>query len=192
MVQCPHCHVPMNEVTARANPGTLIQLDQCRKCGGIWCDKWELFPVDPDEAERVDAKDAVDESLLAAPATLTRRSRYCPRCTAPLQRCNDPVLPADLLFERCLRCEGIWLNRGQMRRYKDHQRRVQLKKLGADAIIKKIPQVYDNPASWVVKGTQGMMAYPRMVDDSADGLKPSLGGVAATILQTLLRAVLGV
>jgi len=25
----------MNEVTARANPGTLIQLDQCRECGGI-------------------------------------------------------------------------------------------------------------------------------------------------------------
>ena len=192
MVQCPHCHVPMNEVTARANPGTLIQLDQCRKCGGIWCDKWELFPVDPDEAERVDAKDAVDESLLAAPATLTRRSLYCPRCTAPLQLCNDPVLPADLLFERCLRCEGIWLNRGQMRRYKDHQRRVQLKKLGADAIIQKIPQVYENPASWVVKGTQGMMAYPRMVDDSAEELKPTLGGVVATILQTLLRAVLGV
>ena len=181
----------MNEVTARANPGTLIQLDQCRKCGGIWCDKWELFPVDPDEAERVDAKDAVDESLLAAPATLTRRSLYCPRCTAPLQRCNDPVLPADLLFERCWRCEGIWLNRGQMRRYKDHQRRVQLKKMGADAIIQKIPQVYENPESWVVKGTQGMMAYPRMVDDSAEELKPTLGGVVATILQTLLRAALG-
>ena len=192
MVQCPHCHIPMNEVTARANPGTLIQLDQCRKCGGIWCDKWELFPVDPDEAERVDAKDAVDQSLLAAPVTLTRRSLYCPRCTAPLQRCNDPVLPADLLFERCWRCEGIWLNRGQMRRYKDHQRRVQLNKMGEDAIIKKIPQVYENPESWVVKGTQGMMAYPRMVDDSAAGLKPSLGGVVATILQTLLRAVLGV
>lgn len=192
MVECPHCHVPMNEVTARANPGTLIQLDQCRKCGGIWCDKWELFPVDPDEAERVDAKDAVDESLLAAPATLTRRSLYCPRCTAPLQLCNDPVLPADLLFERCLRCEGIWLNRGQMRQYKEHQRRVQLNKMGADAIIQKIPQIYENPASWVVKGTQGMMAYPRMVDDSAEELKPNLGGVVATILQTLLRAVLGI
>ncbi len=84
------------------------------------------------------------------------------------------------------------LNRGQMRRYKDHQRRVQLNKMGADAIIKKIPQVYENPESWVVKGTQGMMAYPGMVDDSADGLEPSLGGVVATILQTLLRAVLGV
>ena len=191
MVQCPQCNVPMNEVTARANPGTLIQLDQCRKCGGIWCDKWELFPVDPDEAERVDAKDAVDESLLAAPATLTRRSLYCPRCTAPLQRCKDPVLPADLLFERCLRCEGIWLNRGQMRRYKDHQKRVQLKKLGADAIIQKIPQVYENPASWVVKGTQGMMAYPRMVDDSTEELKPGLGAVVVTILQTLVRAALG-
>jgi hypothetical protein len=78
-----------------------------------------------------------------------------------------------------------------MRRYKDHQKRVQLKKLGADAIIQKIPQVYENPESWVVKGTQGMMAYPRMVDDSAEELKPGLGGVVVTILQTLVRAALG-
>jgi Zn-finger nucleic acid-binding protein len=182
----------MIEMMARANPGTLIQLDQCRKCGGIWCDKWELFPVDPDEAERMDAKDAVDESLLAAPVKLARRSLYCPRCTAPLQLCDDPALPADLVFERCLRCEGIWLNRGKLRRYKDHQKKVQLEKLGPDGIIQRIPEVYENPKSWVVTGTQGMMAYPRMVDDSAEEFKPSLGGVVATILQTLLRAALGI
>jgi len=182
----------MHGVTARANPGTLIQLDQCRKCGGIWCDKWELFPVDPDEAEQVDTKHAVDESLLAAPVKLTRRSLFCPRCTAPLQLCNDQALPADLLFERCLRCEGIWLNRGKLRRYKDHQRKVQLEKLGAAALIQKIPEIYENPKSWVVTGTQGMMAYPRMVEDTAEQLKPSLGEVMATILQTLLRALPGI
>jgi Zn-finger nucleic acid-binding protein len=51
----------MAEVMARAAPGSLIQLDQCRRCGGIWCDKWELFPLDGDEAGRLDA---VDEDLL--------------------------------------------------------------------------------------------------------------------------------
>jgi Zn-finger nucleic acid-binding protein len=178
----------MKQVTARANPGTLIQLDQCRKCGGIWCDKWELFPIDPDEAERVDG---VDEGLLTAPVRLPQRTLYCPRCTAPLRQCKDPALPAELLFERCLRCEGIWLNRGELARYKGHQKKIQQKNLGSAAVIRKIPEVYANPQSWVVKGTQGMMAYPRMVADSEQGLKPSLGGAAATILQALLRAVLG-
>ena len=192
MVQCPQCSVAMHEVTARANPGTLIQLDQCRKCGGIWCDKWELFPVDSDEAERIDVKDAVDESLLAAPVKVVRRSLYCPRCTAPLQRCKDPALPRDLLLERCSRCDGIWLNRGEMKRFKRHQRKIQLKKMGAGAIIQKIPEIYENPKSWIVKGTQGMMAYPRMADAPAEDLKPSLGGVAGMILQAIVRLALGI
>jgi Zn-finger nucleic acid-binding protein len=182
----------MNEVTARANPGTLIQLEQCQKCGGIWCDKWELFPIDPEEAERVDVKAAVNEPLLVAPAKLPQRSLHCPRCTAPLQLCKDPVLPADLLLERCLRCDGIWLNRGEMKRFKRHQRKIQLEKLGADAIIQRIPEVYENPKSWVVKGTQGMMAYPKMFDDSAAESKPSVGSAVALILQTLLRMAIGI
>ena len=45
MIQCPQCDVSMRQVTARANPGSLIQLDQCAECGDIWCDKWELFPI---------------------------------------------------------------------------------------------------------------------------------------------------
>ena len=192
MVQCPQCKVPMQEVAARANPGTLIQLDQCRKCGGIWCDKWELFPVDPEEAEQLDARDAVDEALLAAPAAAAQRSLHCPRCTAALRRCKDPALPADLLLERCSRCDGIWLNRGEMKRYKRHQRRIQLKKIGADAIIQKIPAIYENPKSWVVKGTQGMMAYPRMTDAAAGDLEPSLGGAVVTILQALVRLAIGI
>ena len=57
MLQCPRCNREMAEVAARAAPGSLIQLDQCRKCGGIWCDKWELFPVDGDEAERLEPVD---------------------------------------------------------------------------------------------------------------------------------------
>lgn len=179
----------MAQVTARANPGTLIQLDQCAKCGGLWCDKWELFPVDPDEAKRVDS---VDEALLKAPFELPPRTLHCPRCTAPLLVCEDPALPGDLQFQRCLRCDGIWLNRGELIRYKDHQRKIQLKNLGAAAIIQKIPEIYEDPKSWVVKGTQGMMAYPRMVDDSPEELKPSLSAGVGTILQALVRAALGI
>ena len=126
----------MNPVTAKANPGTLIQLDQCAQCGGIWCDKWELFPIDPDEAERLDS---VDEKLLAAPAGPAAKTLYCPRFTAKLQSCSDPMLPKDLQLKRCWRCDGIWVNRGELRRYKRQQGKTRKEKLGAEAIVRKIP-----------------------------------------------------
>jgi Zn-finger nucleic acid-binding protein len=189
MVRCPQCDVPMHQVMAPADPGTLIQLDQCRNCGGIWCDKWELFPVDPDAARLLDP---LDEALLNAPAARRAAPRHCPRCTAPLQECKDPGLPSDLLFDRCLRCEGIWLNRHELARYKEHQRSARVKNLGRAAMAQKIPQVYADPRAWVVKGTQGMMAYPRRADDSIADAKPDARDIAAIILQTLVRAVLGV
>jgi hypothetical protein len=81
-MRCPQCDISMNEVTARANPGSLIQLDQCAQCGGIWCDKWELFPIDPDQASRLDF---VDEKLLSTLLKLQRRP-----CIARAARASWP------------------------------------------------------------------------------------------------------
>jgi len=71
MLRCPQCDCEMAEVMARANPGTLIQLDQCGKCGGVWCDKWELFPVDLDEADRLDP---LNENLLREALPLPQKT----------------------------------------------------------------------------------------------------------------------
>lgn len=189
MVRCPQCEAPMKPVTAKANPGTLIQLDQCGQCGGIWCDKWELFPIDPDEAERLDS---VNEKLLAAPAEAAAKTLYCPRCTAKLDSCRDPLLPQDLQLKRCWRCDGIWLNRGEFMRYKKLQSKTRKEKLGAEAIVRKIPEVYQNPKSWVVAGTGGMFAVPRAAAEDTPTLRETLGGAAPLILQTLVRLALGI
>ena len=87
MLRCLQCDIPMNEVSVRANPGSLIQLDQCRQCGGIWCDKWELFPIDTDEAERLDS---LDEKLLATLTKPVPKTLYCPRCTSKLASLKEP------------------------------------------------------------------------------------------------------
>ena len=129
MIRCPQCDHEMNQVKVHANPGQLIMLDQCGKCGGIWCDKWELFPVDPEEAERIDP---LDESLLKDRTALTQRQLYCPRCTAELQVFAEPILPKEIQLQRCGRCDGIWLNRGQFRRYKEFQKRTRVEKLGTE------------------------------------------------------------
>jgi Zn-finger nucleic acid-binding protein len=179
----------MNPVTARANPGSLIQLDQCAKCGGVWCDKWELFPVDPDESERVDV---VDDKLLITPFELGKKTLYCPRCTGALHLFKEPLLPADIHLVRCMHCDGIWLNRGQLRRYKSFQKKTQREKLGADRLVQKIPEVYQDAKSWVVTGTEGMFAYPQGHEHRQQSIKDTLSDAAKLALQTLVRLAIGI
>jgi Zn-finger nucleic acid-binding protein len=112
---CPHCTEPMREVSGRARTGYLIALDQCRRCGGVWCDRWELFPLAAEEARRIDA---VDEAQLHAASADDGSPGRCPRCTTTLQPFHDPMLPADARIERCRVCDGMWMNRGALSRAK--------------------------------------------------------------------------
>jgi Zn-finger nucleic acid-binding protein len=114
-LNCPQCAASMNEVTAEAALGYLIVLDQCAHCGGIWCDRWELYPLTAAAAARLDR---ADQEALWQPLTAAKDVLVCPRCCARLSRFRDPALPPDAHIERCPNCNGIWLNRGALRRVK--------------------------------------------------------------------------
>jgi Zn-finger nucleic acid-binding protein len=189
LLKCPQCDREMAEVTARANPGSLIQLDQCRKCGGIWCDKWELFPVDGDEVERLDP---VDEHLLRDRLKLTEKTLYCPHCADELHVFADPILPAEIQLRRCRHCDGIWLNRGQFRRYKNYQKGTRKQKLGREEIVAKLPEIYADTQSWVVTGTRGIFAYPRGREENHEVVQSSFANAAKLVLQSLARIILGI
>jgi len=111
---CPQCAAEMREVKAQAKVGYWLVLDQCPQCGGIWCDRWELFPITASEAARLDT---VDQAQLLQAAS-GAASGECPRCRARLHAFRDPALPRDARIERCPNCEGLWLNRGELRRIK--------------------------------------------------------------------------
>jgi Zn-finger nucleic acid-binding protein len=179
----------MTEVVARANPGSLIQLDQCAKCGGIWCDKWELFPVDGDEADRLDP---LDEDLLRDSVRLPGKSLYCPRCADELALFADPILPKEIQLCRCRHCDGLWLNRGQFRRYKEYQKGTRLKKMSDAKMVAKLPEVYADPKSWVMTGTKGIFAYPRGAEEDDELVEKSVTGAAKLVLQSLARMILGI
>ncbi len=185
MVRCPQCKVPMKPVTARANPGSLIELDQCGQCGGIWCDKWELFPIQADESARLEP---ADQELLRVPLASVKKELFCSRCTARMSAINEPSLGADVQFQRCLKCDAIWLNRGQFTRYKNHQKKVRSKNLGAKTTGKKLPKTDRNEKSWVVTGTKGMFAYPAGEETIKTG-GDSLTNIAEMVLQKLLQMV---
>jgi Zn-finger nucleic acid-binding protein len=184
MVRCPQCELPMKPVTARGNPGSLIELDQCPQCGGIWCDKWELFPIQADEATRLEP---ADQELLRAPVPLITKELFCPRCTARMSPVKEPALGADVQFQRCLRCEAIWLNRGQFTHYKGHQKKLRGKRMGAEA-AGKLQKLAPDTKSWVVTGTKGMFAYPAG-QETIETRDDSWDSIAALVLDRLLRMV---
>ena len=189
MIHCPLCEAPMNAVTARANPGSLIELDQCRQCGGIWCDKWELFLIQTDEAGRLEP---IDQERLRAPLLIEKKTLFCPRCSARLVTLKDPSLAPDIQFQRCLKCDGIWLNQGQFTGFKNHQREVRKKKMEGSAALTRIADAYGDPNAWVVTGTRGMFAYPAPLDDNRQIGRDTARGIVRIVLQSLLRMLLGI
>jgi Zn-finger nucleic acid-binding protein len=185
VVRCPQCEVPMKPVTARANLGLLIELDQCGQCGGIWCDKWELFPIQADEAARLEP---ADQELLHMPLALMKKELFCPRCTARMSAVKESSLGPHVQFQRCFKCDAIWLNRGQFTRYKNHQEKVRSKNMGAKTTGKKLTKTDGDEKSSVVTGTKGMFAYPPGEETIKTGTD-SLTNIAETVLQKLLRMV---
>jgi Zn-finger nucleic acid-binding protein len=116
---CPQCGVDLQEVKAAATTGYLIVLDQCPRCGGIWSDRWEVFPLSSTAVERLDGVDTAALHALQAPTIAPPVVLECPRCRAPLHEFKDPTLPPDARIERCPNCDGMWFNRGELRRFKN-------------------------------------------------------------------------
>lgn len=159
---CPHCGVPMHSVSARARSGYCLLLDQCPRCGGIWCDRWELYPLAAEEAARLEALD--DAKLRAAHPAAATPGR-CPRCTAALRPFRDPALPADARIERCAVCDGMWLNRGELSRLKQ---RTPARPPGADAeLIARVGGQLGASTAWSKVGNLDAATYA--ADDGPPG-----------------------
>ena len=57
-------------------------------------------------------------------------------------------------------------------------------------MVRKIAEVYEDPKCWVTAGTQGIFAHPRAAAAN-DVSEPTVRGALKTILQVLLRTMLG-
>jgi len=122
---CPECGGVCKEVYAEANYGRVLLLDQCNNCGSIWFDNWELYFLKDAEAKRLDSVN-IHSLLDKGPAK--KSADTCPRhCGIPLELFQDPNLPADSRIYRCKRCNGLWLNRGELVKYGEHKNKLRNK-----------------------------------------------------------------
>jgi len=111
---CPGCGAELREVLARANYGRVLLLDQCRRCGGIWFDRWELYFLSPEEAVRLEH---IDLPALSSRNPGSKGGGRCPVCSGVLKIFKDPALSPDLCIKKCPKCSGLWLNRGELTKY---------------------------------------------------------------------------
>ncbi len=115
---CPNCNGHLKDVFAEANYGRVLLLDQCKTCGGIWFDQWELYHLKEAEARRLDV---INEGSLLSSNLHPQGSNLCPHCKIKLDQFNDPMLPRDSQIMRCKCCAGLWLNRGEIAKYGNHK-----------------------------------------------------------------------
>lgn len=183
--RCPHCACAMREVAARARTGYLILLDQCPQCGGVWCDRWELFPLTAEDAVRIDA---VDNARLRQPSHTPETPGRCPRCTAPLQPFRDPMLPHDAHIERCRVCDGMWMNRGELSRLKQRTPPTR-----PPANLAQLAASIGTATSWSRVANLDAATYAHDVEDEpAPNLRATIASAGPWIvLQALLRLLLG-
>jgi Zn-finger nucleic acid-binding protein len=89
---CPGCSGKMRSFQAGAH-----ELDRCTFCSGLWFDGGELQAV---LGKRPAASLTQDQES----------SRRCPRCTIPM----TPAVVGGLRVEFCTRCQGVFLDDGEL------------------------------------------------------------------------------
>jgi Zn-finger nucleic acid-binding protein len=103
--QCPRCRSATLKESDLGEYGFVV-VDTCSRCGGIWLDKGELDRLD-------DSVWTNTEALSFKPARAQGEPCQCPRCSAALEPIS-PVGHDNLVLDRCPKCLGFWLDKGEL------------------------------------------------------------------------------
>ncbi|OGV39273.1 MAG: hypothetical protein A2X48_21910 [Lentisphaerae bacterium GWF2_49_21] len=120
-LKCPKCGI--TELTS--NVFEDVRVDSCSKCNGVWLHKGELNKIaHPHEGDL--------EYCSIEHIAEDRISEFnCPNChDVKLKKVNF-ISYSDIVLEYCAKCEGIWLDRGEL-----------------DAINSEIDNIHKAPESW--------------------------------------------
>ncbi len=102
-MRCPKCSDI--EMLAFAFQG--IEIDRCTRCDGVWLDKDELDTIL--ERELGAAIEMV--SFTSAPQSDDLAPAHCHRCDRAMM---DLVGAADVRFEWCEGCDGVFFDKGEL------------------------------------------------------------------------------
>ncbi len=169
-IKCPNCSTPMHE-----SDDPDVALDICPGCDGRFFDKGELndlatsLPGDI-EGRSLAWTDVVHSVEQFAPAD-TRLSLGCPRCDDQPMKKVGLVTFADIVFDFCPKCEGFFLNAGEV-----------------ESMNQKLKEQSAEGRSDEYRGRhQGHLVRGNMVIGGAIvGIPPLEGGIATTAIQVVV------
>jgi Zn-finger nucleic acid-binding protein len=113
---CPVCKIQSTTVKiSLPNLSREIVVDQCPKCQGIWCDRYELYQI---PTSQIPVLNHVNETPPTVSGTDPLPGLTCPRDGEPLTRLVDFNFPQNINIQRCHKCEGVWINLSDLIEYK--------------------------------------------------------------------------
>lgn len=110
---CPKCRGQLEQATYAE-----IEVDRCTKCAGIWFDSQEAEAL-----KTIQGSESLDLGTANANSQLDARDRdiSCPRCRVAMMRMLD-LDRHKIWYECCLKCQGMWLDAGEFKQFKENFR----------------------------------------------------------------------
>ncbi len=100
-IYCPKCEKTMKKIII-SRPAGPITIDHCNICDGYWFDGLELEKIITDKESR--------DSFFLDPSEVHEAHFHCPRCSSMV----ETKLLFDVRVDKCVECEGIWLDKGEL------------------------------------------------------------------------------
>lgn len=123
---CPNCDTELKIVKVNSqSKGFVLEIEQCSKCGGLWFDKYELYQIPSNEAKKINYLDI--KSINSRHKI--KKDLKCPKDKSNLEILKDSHLPKNVAISFCHKCNGIWLNKGDLHNFK---KKIESKKQSTD------------------------------------------------------------
>lgn len=109
-LDCPKCGGSLTPVTYQG-----VEIDRCQQCGGMWFDSLEAETL-----KRLSGSEVLDKGNIASTSSQGDRHEseiVCPRCQEPMMGMLD-IDKYSIWYEKCLNCEGVWLDAGEFKQFK--------------------------------------------------------------------------
>ncbi|MBI3927448.1 MAG: zf-TFIIB domain-containing protein [Armatimonadetes bacterium] len=132
-IGCPSCRKVVMKL--HRDPDTGLEIDVCPECQGLWFDPGELRKFFTSKALRGQFfLDDYVQNLQTIGYTINTRARGCPRCRCALEEKEVGGVQVDL----CPRCDGLWLDHGELKRLVKKQERGGLQ--GDGRVVEQLAQ----------------------------------------------------
>ena len=96
---------------------SLVEIDECPKCSGIWLDQGELEKIqDIQENDYSEDLKKVPNEMIAAYEKARQQNAAditCPNCKVEMFKKEG--YGTQIVIDKCPKCFGVWLNKGELK-----------------------------------------------------------------------------